>query len=172
MKKLPKIGLTLCLVTLFVACGGGGNSSGSGNTNNSTVDVNNNPILQTIVISDASEYYKDKCATPSIQFVIPVKLNSDNLQDFIVHYWCSQPLPWGREMTTATPDALVAQVSQSDGTYKVSNEQVFGSKLYGLGGASRKFVRGDINGDGRDDFAFAMNWEDGRLAANPITNST
>ena len=78
----------------------------------------------------------------------------------------------GAVLTTATPDALVALVSQSDGSYKVSNEQIFGSRDYKLGGAARKYVRGDINGDGRDDFALAMNWEDGRLAADPTTNAT
>jgi hypothetical protein len=169
--------ITLIIVSIIIlnGCGGGGGgeiNSTKGNSNSSSAEINNNPILQTVVIPDALDYYKDKCASPAIQFVIPVKLNNDNLQDFIVHYWCSQPLPWGREVTSATPDALVAQVSQPDGTYKVANEQIFGSKLYGLGGASRKFVRGDINGDGRDDFAFAMNWEDGRLASNPMTNAT
>jgi hypothetical protein len=129
-------------------------------------------ILKSFTIADSSEYYKSMCASPSMQFVIPVRLNDDAMMDFIVHYSCSLPLPWGREITTATPDALVALVSQPDGTYKVANEQVFGSKTYGLGGGSRKYVRADINGDSRDDFAFAMNWEDGRLANDPLTNAT
>ena len=177
MKNISITSIIVLIVFLLNGCGGGGggggaNLSSSGNLNDATSKQNSNSILQTIVIPDAYDYYKDKCASPVIQFVIPVKLNDDNMQDFIVHYWCSQPLPWGREMTTATPDALVAQVSQPDGTYKVANKQVFGSTFYGLGGASRKFVRGDINGDGRDDFAFAMNWEDGRLASTPMTNAT
>jgi hypothetical protein len=164
---------TLLLCLFLSACGGGGGSSTtSAATTTTGASSQSSPVLQSIVIPDAYEYYKDQCASPSIQFVIPVDINKDNIQDFIVHYWCSQPLPWGREVTTPTPDALVAQISQPDGTYKVANEQVFGSKYYGLGGASRKFVRGDINGDGRDDFAFAMNWEDGRLATNPLTNAT
>ncbi len=165
--RISSLFFCLCVA----ACGGGGGGAGGANSSGAAV-VAGNSLLQSILIPDALEYYKDQCATPTVQFVIPVRLNNDSLQDFIVHYWCGQPLPWGREVKTATPDALVAQVSQPDGTYKVSNELIFGSKYYGLGGASRKYVRGDINGDGRDDFAFAMNWEDGRLAADPLTNST
>ena len=39
---------------------------------------------------------------------------------------------------------------------------MFGELVPSLGGASRKYDTGDLNGDGRVDFAFAMNWEDGR----------
>ncbi len=164
------------IFVLLIACGGGGTTTDvptvtppGGSVNATNI---NEPVAKTILIADAVDSYKDQCAAPSVQFVIPVKLNDDNLQDFIVHYWCGQPLPWGSESLLPTPDALVAQISQPDGTYKVANEQIFGSKIYQLGGASRKYVRGDINGDGRDDFAFAMNWEDGRLASNPLTNAT
>lgn len=179
MKTTFKIGLSACLVLQLVACGGGGASSTVSTTNNGDESATskpdsaaNSPILKSFVIPDSSAYYSDQCKNPSMQFVIPVRLNEDAQTDFIVHYWCSSPLPWGREVTTQTPDALVALVSQIDGTYKVANEQVFGSRLYKLGGASRKFVRGDINGDGRDDFAFAMNWEDGRSSAKPETNAS
>jgi hypothetical protein len=53
-------------------------------------------------------------------------------------------------------------LSNGDGTYRDGNQEVFGEDILSLGGASRKYDRGDLNGDGRDDFAFAMNWEDGR----------
>ncbi|NCW86152.1 MAG: VCBS repeat-containing protein, partial [Oxalobacteraceae bacterium] len=128
------------------------------------------PVL--VRIPDSVDYYKSLCSTAIIQFVIPVRLNQDNTSDFIVHYWCPPAGGSGSVLTTPTPDALVALVSQSDGSYKVENERVFGERLYKLGGASRKHVSGDINGDGRTDFAFAMNWEDGRLAKDPNTNAT
>jgi hypothetical protein len=146
----------------------GGTSSSAWTPNQKITDS----VLKSITISDANELYKNQCANPVIQFVIPVRLNNDAQQDFIIHYWCPAGINWGKELSIPTPDALVAQVSQPDGSYKTANEQVFGSRFYSLGGASRKYVRGDINGDGRDDFAFAMNWEDGRLAANSMTNAT
>ena len=137
-------------------------------------DLNNtSPVLATISIPDPVEYYSHACEAPSIQFVIPVEINDDNTNDFIIHYWCDAPWDdFGETFTTPTPDALVVQLSQPDGTYRVGNEEIFGNSFYGLGGASRKYVRGDINGDGKDDFAFAMNWEDGRSGADPTTNAT
>jgi len=128
------------------------------------------PVL--VRIPDPVDYYKSLCVTANIFFVIPARLNQDNTSDFIVHYWCQAAGGNGSVLTTPTPDALVALVSQSDGSYKVDNERVFGERIYKLGGAARKYVSGDINGDGRADFAFAMNWEDGRLAKDPLTNAT
>lgn len=181
---------TACLCMLLVAgCGGGSTStepaaSPTGNVaaGGSAIPIGSTPptpsapgdglVRKTVVIPDPTDWYEDDCESRVMQFVIPVTLNDDGQQDFIAHSWCSLPQPWGRTMTTPTPDSLVAHVSQPDGTYRVANEQVFGSRFARLGGASRKYARGDINGDGRDDFAFAMNWEDGRLAVDPITNST
>jgi hypothetical protein len=170
-----RIWTSLALASFIGACGGGGGGAAL------DVQPKDEPaqavapgsmILKSLVIPDPKDYYKAQCDNPSIQFVIPVRINSDQLTDFIVHYWCGQAQSFGREDTTPTPDALVALTSQADGSYKVANEEVFGSQLYKLGGASRKYVRGDINGDGRDDFAFAMNWEDGRSGTQPITNAT
>ena len=128
-----------------------------------------------IVIPAFSEYYSDDCQTPTIMMAIPVRLNNDVYEDFIVHYWCGVSANLtGTVITDATPDALVAYVSDSNGDYTVSNQSVFGEERPKLGGASRKYARGDINGDGIDDFAFAMNWEDGRAAdgQNALTNTT
>jgi len=129
--------------------------------------------IENITLTGATEYYQQACENPSIQFVIPTYINDDHWSDFIVHYWCDQPSDLsGTEVTTPTKDALVAFLSDGNGQYIINNEAVFGARYVGLGGASRKYVQGDINGDGRDDFAFAMNWEDGRSADNPTTNAT
>lgn len=121
----------------------------------------------------AKEYYDYACSqystaapNPSIQFVIPVDLNDDEYTDFIVVYWCDLDADlWGSFQRDPTPDVLVAFISDDDGNYRIDNEAVFGSKFPALGGASRKYVRGDFNGNGHDDFAFSMNWEDGRRGA-------
>ncbi len=105
----------------------------------------------------------------NIQWVLPVQLNGDGMTDFIVNYWQAAPSP-GFVLTDPTRDALFAFVSQPDGSYKVDNLGVFGVADPKLGGASRKVDRGDINGDGVDDFAFAMNSEDGRAAEDVNTN--
>ena len=129
-------------------------------------------VLGYIELTGAREYFSEVCMNPSIQFVIPVDINNDEWIDFIVHYWCDANERTGQYVTEPTPDALVAFISTTNGEYKIANEEIFGSKLYQLGGASRKYSRADINGDGMDDFAFAMNWEDGRSADDPTTNAT
>ena len=68
----------------------------------------------------------------------------------------------GEVIQGPTPDVLSVQLSNGDGTYRDGNQEVFGELVPSLGGASRKYDTGDLNGDGRVDFAFAMNWEDGR----------
>jgi len=116
-----------------------------------------------VKIDHPSEHIPFGCKVHSLQDAIPVRLNDDKYQDFIVHYWCDLPASkWGTVITEPTPDVLVAFVSDNNGKYTAKNNKVFGKNNPKLGGASRKFVRGDINGDGFDDFAFAMNWEDGR----------
>jgi hypothetical protein len=116
-----------------------------------------------IIVPAFSEYYSDDCSSPIMFHAIPVALNSDGYTDFIVHYLCFlDGSLTGTLQTEATPDALVAYVSNQYGMYTVDNLGVFGDERPKLGGASRKYARGDVNGDGVDDFAFAMNWEDGR----------
>lgn len=162
------------LCTMFLtACGGGGQSAAPPNpapvqTTQPTQPTTTTPPApepvelfndEPDVLRDAYSYYADQCMTPSIQFAIPVNIDNDEQDDFIIHYWCDN-----RErqvVSTPTPDALVAYVSNG-GDYVIDNFGVFGTHYPSLGGASRKYVRGDLNNDGKDDFAFAMNWEDGR----------
>lgn len=181
---------TACLCLLLIAgCGGssaptvpaatsgepasaGTTATMGGSPTSPPASTDDSLVRKRIVIPEPTEWYEEDCEVRNVHFVLPVKLNDDGLQDFIVQSWCSLPRPWGRPVTTPTPDSLVAHVSQPDGSYRVANEQVFGTRFARIGGASGKVARGDINGDGRDDFAFATNWEDGRLAVDPITNST
>jgi hypothetical protein len=76
--------------------------------------------------------------------------------DFIAHFWCDSQTPAEFD-DQPVQDALVAYLSDGFGGYNIDNIEVFGSINPQLGGASRKYSRGDLNGDGKDDFAFAMN---------------
>lgn len=109
---------------------------------------------------------------PSFQFLIPIKLNADNIQDFIAHYWCdiNQEL-WGTDHYQSTPDLIVAYLSHESGWYDGSFE-IFGEEYPKLGGASRNYALGDINNDGKVDIAFAMNQEDGRSHSDWTTART
>ncbi|MDC0080125.1 hypothetical protein OAJ62_04055 [Pseudomonadota bacterium] len=149
---------------LMINCGGGGSSS-----SNLPLTPSQNILPQPLFkdtplkLIDAVSYYSQACNKPSFQFLIPVRINDDNYMDFIAHFWCdSQTLAEFDDQPVQ--DALVAYLSDGFGGYNIDNIEVFGSINPQLGGASRKYSRGDLNGDGKDDFAFAMNWEDGRAS--------
>lgn len=132
------------------------------------------PLFNEIPIKliDGVSYYSHACNDPSFQFLLPMNINDDEYVDFIAHFWCDSSTP-AQFDDQPTQDALVAYVSSDNGSYAIDNIGVFGSVQAKLGGASRKYSRGDINDDGKDDFAFAMNWEDGRASfdnAAMITN--
>lgn len=179
---------TVILLTAFTlaACGGGG--SGSNSPNEPTPPTTEQPksgdnkdpiidepevpevnpyILESLVIKDPKNYrpFTDAttaaCSDPVLQFAIPVDINGDKYDDFILHYWCGNPTT-PEEFRSPTPDRVLAQISNSEGEYTVATSEVFGAEYVQMGGMSRKYRAGDINGDGHEDFAFAMNWEDGR----------
>ena len=164
MKKVKNFKTLFCLI-LATSCGGG--SSPQTQTNNSNLISQPTPLFNSnpIKLIDAASYYSHACNDPSFQFLIPVKINEDSFIDFIAHFWCDSKTP-ALYSDEPTPDALVAYVSDGFGQYSIENINVFGEIAPKLGGASRKYVRGDINADGIDDFAFAMNWEDGRAASD------
>ena len=162
-EKKPKQ-LTIIFLIFLSSCGGGG-SSLSGTIDDSTQTTLITTLFKpnAIKLNDASTYYSSACNNPSFQFLIPTKINEDIYTDFIAHFWCDTVSPAEYD-TEPTPDALVAYVSDAYGEYKIDNINVFGQINAKLGGASRKYARGDINNDGKDDFAFAINWEDGRAS--------
>jgi hypothetical protein len=162
MKKIKNFKTLFCLI-LATSCGGG--SSPQTQINNSNIISQPTPLFNSnpIKLIDAASYYSHACNDPSFQFLIPVKINEDSFIDFIAHFWCDSKTP-ALYNNEPTPDALVAYVSDGFGQYSIENINVFGEIAPKLGGASRKYARGDINADGIDDFAFAMNWEDGRAA--------
>ena len=153
----------LCLI-LISSCG-----TGIDNSKNSIIplseDISSQPLFnQTpIKLSDAASYYSESCNKPSFQFLIPTLINDDIYTDFIAHFWCDTETPAEFD-DQPTQDVLVAYLSDSFGGYSINNIDVFGEIHPKLGGASRKYAKGDLNGDGKEDFAFAMNWEDGRAA--------
>jgi hypothetical protein len=168
--------VVLLSVCLLSACGGGAGGGVDGDGEDSTGSDGNEVFEhRPVVIEYARQLMPTGCEQISLQQAIPAKLNDDALQDFIVHYWCDLPAAeWGEVVNEPTPDVLIAYVSDSDSGYSPKNMEVFGRDDPGLGGASRKSVRGDVNGDGIDDFAFAMNWEDGRSGGqgNELTVAT
>jgi hypothetical protein len=149
---------------LIINCGGGGSSS-SDLLLTPSQNILPQPLFKDtpLKLIDAVSYYSQACNKPSFQFLIPVRINDDNYMDFIAHFWCDSQTPAEFD-DQPVQDALVAYLSDGFGGYNIDNIEVFGSINPQLGGASRKYSRGDLNDDGKDDFAFAMNWEDGRAS--------
>ena len=159
------------LLFLLISCGGG--NSNSDQILVTSQNVAPQPLFNDVPIKldDAISIYGQICSDPSFQFLIPVKINADDFVDFIAHFWCDSDNPTVID-NNPTEDALVAYLSDGLGGYFIDNQNVFGIEMPKLGGASRKYSRGDINNDEKDDFAFAMNWEDGRAAFDRESNAT
>ena len=102
----------------------------------------------------------------TLQMVASVDVNNDGLKDIVAHYWQNNYSAPERYFGPV-PNSLVVYTQNLDGSFKVSNEEIFGETKITLGGgASRKQVIGDFNNDGFDDVAYAMNREDGRSWTN------
>ena len=93
--------------------------------------------------------------------LLPVDLNLDTFNDLVVSYFCS-PKTSGQYLDTPTPDAIIAFKNNGDQTFSIANSEVFGSETIQLGGATRKGVLADFNGDKYLDILYALNREDGR----------
>ena len=93
--------------------------------------------------------------------LLPVDLNLDTFNDLVVSYFCS-PKTSGQYLDTPTPDAIIAFKNNGDQTFSIANSEVFESETIQLGGATRKGVLADFNGDKYLDILYALNREDGR----------
>ena len=93
--------------------------------------------------------------------LLPVDINLDTFNDLVVSYFCS-PKTSGQYLDTPTPDAIIAFKNNGDQTFSLANSEVFGSETITLGGATRKGVLADFNGDKYLDILYALNREDGR----------
>ena len=93
--------------------------------------------------------------------LLPVDLNLDTFNDLVVSYFCGPKIS-GQYLDTPTPDAIIAFKNNGDQTFSIANSEVFGSETIQLGGATRKGVLADFNGDKYLDILYALNREDGR----------
>lgn len=117
-------------------------------------------------IADIAQYLPENCPSPFVSKVSLVDLRKSGLKDILVHVWC-QTSPVGSNVSGNTPNRLIALLRQPDGSYLYGNQQIFGRDDVDLGGASRKVVTADVNGDGYLDLAYAVNREDLRSTADP-----
>lgn len=118
-----------------------------------------------IVYRDVTVDQENYWPTPGVSFFLPTDVNLDSRTDILIHLWWGTNTAYEFFTTEPTPDLILIYVQEESGAFTLSNQEVFGSALPSLGGASRKVSYKDINGDGVIDFAFAMNMEDLRAQA-------
>ena len=99
-------------------------------------------------------------------------INRDGQLDFAFHLNQGlSPDKLGSVTNAPTYNNLYLFISQPDGTYKDSTNQYLSSNSNSvLTGTSRKVSIADLNNDGRYDWVYALNREDGR-SGNPPENS-
>jgi hypothetical protein len=102
--------------------------------------------------------------------VTVIDINQDGNDDFAMHYW-QGPKP--SATSAPTPNQLLVFEAGVDGTFTNATSRLFGvDSPIVLPGASRKNVIGDLNGDGKQDWVYANNWEDGRSTPDGASASS
>lgn len=168
----------LCVISVLAlaGCGGGGDSQQPTTTAPST-PVTANSAPQEVVyfrevknaIPSLSIYYDRTCGVKANSFLVPaIDLNKDNRKDLLIVLWCEVPT-WGMVLEGPTKNTLVSLLQNSDGTFRLGNQELFGKSFVDLSGAVAEGVDvtvGDFNGDKYPDLVFATTWEDGRFGSN------
>ena len=93
--------------------------------------------------------------------LLPIDLNLDTFNDLVVTYFCSPKIS-GQYLDKPTPDAIVVFKNNGDQTFSLATSEFFDADTITLGGATRKAVLADFNGDNYLDILYALNREDGR----------
>ncbi len=98
------------------------------------------------------------------EMVFPVDINDDKYKDLLVIFFCSNAEQYsGIEHDKPSLNYIIPYISDANGSYSAAPLEVFGEDFPRIPHMPRKYVRGDFNADGRDDFALAINHDDGRL---------
>lgn len=94
-------------------------------------------------------------------------LNADNQKDFLFF-----PADFGEVRTGEPPNLILAVLSDTNGTYMIRNQEIFGNTSPKLGALPGNIKFHDFNEDSRDDIVFATNWHDGRSTASKDENGS
>ena len=92
-----------------------------------------------------------------------IDVDQDGLKDIIIHFWKGHS---GDEFNGTTPNILKVFKLRDDMTFIDFTQELLGSEIVDLGGASRNIEISDLNRDGKSDLVFSINQEDGRITSD------
>ena len=154
--------LIFVAVIFLTACGGGGSSEDTNATSPTPPSPPPAPEPQWASPIELPQTETD-LVNAFTSLVIPVDYNNDGYMDIVAHYFWND---WESNFTD-TSDLLVFYTNDY-GNWKIEKEVE-------LRKATRKYAKGDLNNDGIEDIAFAVNVEDGKkynecsdMAAKPV----
>jgi hypothetical protein len=188
-KKLKLLLALACLMSISACGGGGGGTAGGGTGNLNNVVINNSLPWQT--------FFSDVPVTPvdisaqqlaidtdpsglSFTTEVVVDVDKSGLKTIFIHghsypsgcnfQLLSSCTAWASS-GYALNDRLIALQIQPNLTIKNITNKVFGTDQVALGGASRKVVAKDINGDGIPDLLYTMNQDHEIKSGEAQTNN-
>ena len=120
-------------------------------------------LTQFDVVQECASYDFTR-GEPVVEMFLPTQINDDQYTDFLILAFCSN----SNELSGIEHDGpaytyIIPYVSDDQGQYSAQPQSVFGEAFPKLDYMPRKWVQADLNGDGREDFALAINTDDGRL---------
>ena len=172
---MNKSSLMMAAGALALSGCGGGDSSSSSNFVQIPV-LSSSPTAAPIPPAPVT-YFTEVPNAISVPFVFPNKgqtdiatvaadVNGDGLKDLVMHLWTNAYTNAGETGPLPSPNKLLIYLQNRDGTFSDRTEQILPNSNYDLGGGSRKVKVSDLNNDGKPDFFYAINQEDGRSFPN------
>ena len=129
------------------------------------------------VAANAEEYFEEVDSGIALKYsefmgqnsiaVEDIDVNSDGRLDLVFHFWSSLSGLSNELLDSPPPDFLKVYVQSETGVFEDKTQEILGEIKPSLKGASRHVVKGDFNNDGKDDLAYAINYEDARLVDDP-----
>lgn len=164
-------------------CGGGGSTSsdtsfiqvpsfGPSSAPTPPVVVDQSLLQATPVsLPDLRPYFDQLCGDATqVRDLLTPDLNKDGKKDIVVTMNCMQPT-FGVVVIGPVKAGFVAFLQNSDGTFRLGTQSVFGQDIVRTSGYIINAIQDDFNKDGYDDFVLALNREDGRAYSDQYASN-
>lgn len=104
----------------------------------------------------------------NLQELLIRDINGDGLKDLIFNLWCNVD-KIGEYYAVPTKNSLIILLQDNKGNFYDGTKDMLGQQFFDMGGHGMQVVGGDFNGDGKTDFFWSINNEDGRKTEYPAS---